>query len=290
MYFLKKYIVLLIIFSTILNVQYSNAQQTYTISNYTVNDGLAQSTVYSTCQDSRGFLWFATYGGGVSKFDGVKFETFTTKDGLPSNKIYCITEDSKGNMWIGGREGLTIYDGYKFQNFSDTNELSSNNIRCIKQGDGDDVWIATSGGGIMKFNGESFLKYNTDNGLLSNEVYDIEVLNNGDVLLATKKGVNLFNGKRFTIFDSKNIHGNRSIRCVEEIGENEIWYGAYNGGVCKVINGKHSCFDLNNNVKNVMSILKSKNGDVWIGTFGEGVFCATYNMIKSPVFLCEICE
>ena len=56
-----------------LSFQIGIAQKS-SIACYSVNDGLAQSTIYSILQDQRGFLWFGTYGGGICRFDGVNFK------------------------------------------------------------------------------------------------------------------------------------------------------------------------------------------------------------------------
>ncbi|MCB0410217.1 MAG: hypothetical protein KDD29_08350, partial [Flavobacteriales bacterium] len=37
---------------------------------YTVKNGLPQNTVFKVFQDSKGYLWLGTDGGGVAKFDG----------------------------------------------------------------------------------------------------------------------------------------------------------------------------------------------------------------------------
>ena len=66
--------VLIILFLTV--VSYANAQQ-FRFENYSVNSGLPQSQVYCQFQDSDGFLWLGTMGGGVAKFDGRNFTNFT---------------------------------------------------------------------------------------------------------------------------------------------------------------------------------------------------------------------
>ena len=75
--------------------------QTYNFKSYSVKEGLNQSQVYSICEDRRGNLWFGTYGGGVSKYDGEKFIHFTVKEGLNNNIVYSILEDREGNIWFG---------------------------------------------------------------------------------------------------------------------------------------------------------------------------------------------
>ena len=81
--------------------------------NYTVNDGLASSTVYKIIQDRKGYMWFAT-SHGAQRFDGKNYETFNTDVGLLDNNILNIFEDSKGRIWLLGLSGqLAFFDGKK---------------------------------------------------------------------------------------------------------------------------------------------------------------------------------
>ncbi len=57
-----------------------------TFSTIDEKNGLGHNSCWDISQDSEGNMWFASYGGGVSKFDGEKFKVFTTKDGLLANK------------------------------------------------------------------------------------------------------------------------------------------------------------------------------------------------------------
>ncbi|MBL4654707.1 MAG: hypothetical protein JKY33_02665, partial [Bacteroidia bacterium] len=55
--------------------------QHYNFINYSIEQGLPQSQVGDIYVDSKGYIWFGTLGG-VSKFDGRKFQNFSTEDGL----------------------------------------------------------------------------------------------------------------------------------------------------------------------------------------------------------------
>lgn len=54
---------------------------------YTTADGLAFDQVRWIMQDGDGALWFATDGGGVSRYDGEQWITPTTDDGLAYNEV-----------------------------------------------------------------------------------------------------------------------------------------------------------------------------------------------------------
>lgn len=55
---------------------------------YTIDqsNGLGHNSCWDISQDEIGNMWFASYGGGISTFDGTEFVVFTSKDGLPNNK------------------------------------------------------------------------------------------------------------------------------------------------------------------------------------------------------------
>ena len=68
---------------------------------YGLEEGLPSLTIYQLFQDSRGVLWLAT-DLGVVRFDGHQMETFSEKDGLFSGSVLGIAEDPKGNVWFHG--------------------------------------------------------------------------------------------------------------------------------------------------------------------------------------------
>ena len=79
--------------------------------------GLSAPTVLDLDEDSRGFLWVATVGGGLDRFDPVT-ETFTwyrndPRDSttLPGNDLTNLLIDRDGSIWVGGlSSGLSCFD------------------------------------------------------------------------------------------------------------------------------------------------------------------------------------
>src|SRR5437868_14755192 len=70
--------------------------QQYPFVHYTPKDGLINSRVRKTYQDSKGRMYFLTFGG-LSVYDGARFKNYTRKDGLSTdliNDILEITPDS----------------------------------------------------------------------------------------------------------------------------------------------------------------------------------------------------
>lgn len=94
--------------------------QSFSYKNYSTENGLNSSLVYSCAQDSKGYMWFCT-DAGVSRFDGIKFELFTRNDGLSDNEVFQLFEDSKGRIWFLTYNGhLSYYLNGKFYNEENT--------------------------------------------------------------------------------------------------------------------------------------------------------------------------
>ena len=69
--------------------------------NFTTDNGLALDAISCSVMDRYGNLWFGTFGGGVSRYDGKSFTSFTTAQGLANNMVWSrIIEDKAGNLWF----------------------------------------------------------------------------------------------------------------------------------------------------------------------------------------------
>ncbi|SHG21235.1 Two component regulator propeller [Flavobacterium micromati] len=73
------------------------------------SNGLGHNSCWDISQDANGKMWFASYGGGVSKYDGKKFTVFTTKNGLPADKTRKVFP-FKNKMYVGTEQGVSIID------------------------------------------------------------------------------------------------------------------------------------------------------------------------------------
>src|SRR5580698_6489265 len=65
--------------------------------------GLPHDSVYGFAQDSRGFLWIATFGG-LSRYDGYQLRNYihdeANPSSLPDNNIRLLLPALNGGLWI----------------------------------------------------------------------------------------------------------------------------------------------------------------------------------------------
>ena len=109
-------LVFVVFFSGAVTIPPLWAQQ-FSLRQYTAVDGLPQSQVNMMVEDKEGYLWIATNGGGLARFDGNEFKVYTTRDGLSSNIVQYLKLDSRQNLWIINPVGITRYNGLDFKRF-----------------------------------------------------------------------------------------------------------------------------------------------------------------------------
>lgn len=85
----------------------------YSVRSLTMADGLGHIFVDDMLIDSQGFLWIATAGGGLSRYDSYGFVEFgPDKENrmLKGNFVIKIAEDAHRRLWVAAREGLDVID------------------------------------------------------------------------------------------------------------------------------------------------------------------------------------
>src|ERR1043165_6597812 len=71
----------------------------YPFVHYTPKDGLINSRVKKAYQDSKGRMYFLTYGG-LSVYDGARFINYSTQNGLASNVVNDILEVGEDSLLV----------------------------------------------------------------------------------------------------------------------------------------------------------------------------------------------
>jgi len=102
--------------------------------------------VFTLLVDPEDKVWAGTWGGGVARFDGEKWQNFTTRDGLGGNIVYSIARSEDGTLWFGTSGGLTSYDGKDWRIFTKQDGLLDDHVYAIIPTDNGEVWVGTRSG------------------------------------------------------------------------------------------------------------------------------------------------
>jgi ligand-binding sensor domain-containing protein/two-component sensor histidine kinase len=264
--------------------------QQFHFRNYSVEEGLAQSQVYALCEDSRGFLWLGTRGGGLSRFDGLNFKTYTIKEGLSSNYIFCITEDKQHRLLIGTNKGLSIFDGQHFENHFPGTDSAALHIQGIAMDQSGLFWLA-SNAGIYTFDGKNFRLF--DAAFSKENIVCVFADSEGTIWAGSGQNgllrIRMRKGKPEPhVFAKGSGLGRNAVPCITENKQHQILAGTYGMGPFVYKAGSFVPFLKNRELdkKIILSMHCDGLGHTWFATLTDGV-CRFNGADSSLSFLTE---
>ncbi|WP_028981740.1 two-component regulator propeller domain-containing protein [Sporocytophaga myxococcoides] len=259
-------LILLLLFSG--NAVFS---QQYNFQNFSVEDGLAQSQVYSICEDNNGNIWFGTRGGGLSRFDGINFSNITVQDGLSNNYVRTILKDNLGNLWIGTDNGLSKYDGFKFINYTEKQGLYNTTVNALIKDRKGTVWIGTADG-LFHFEKDTIVRFGRKLNAPRSKINCLFEDKSGTIWAGTDFGIFKFlenHGKyemqQISILDG--LAGNQ-ITSIKQDSLSRIWVCTYSGGVSVISNGNIKNFSKAQGLpgNTIYDCLAADSNTVWLCT------------------------
>ena len=157
-------------------------------------DGLIRNYVYNLMLDSKGRIWAAGTGRGVSIIDPEaqtikRLESESHLNGIGVTEVF---EDVNQTIWLGGFQGHILQykpDSNEFEVFQDS--LYANRITDIISNSSNEIFVGTQGDGMLILNQDrSQLKtLSSENGLISDGLMSLDFDDEGNLWLASLKGV-----------------------------------------------------------------------------------------------------
>jgi ligand-binding sensor domain-containing protein/serine phosphatase RsbU (regulator of sigma subunit) len=265
--------------------------QQYFFRKFSIEEGLPQSNVYCLLQDSKGYTWIGTDGGGVARFDGNKFIVLSTVDGLSDNMIRSLYEDRDGNIWIGTINGINYYDGISVRQIKREDGFKGTSVLQILQSEDGTIWAATNDEGLFGITlGDSLQirNFSRSEGLSSYLIWDIFMDKDKKLWLGIPGGLNIFTSVtdsagnlREVISPDFNLPPEETlVTCISEDKDGTLWLGcAYGKGLFRAmpsVDGKRYIIvpsQINTIIPEltIWDILCRENGELWIATDNDGI-------------------
>lgn len=207
--------------------------QYYPFSNYTVEDGLANSQILAIEQDNDGVMWLGTNNGGITRFDGNSFEQITSKDSLAHDVVFDIEKDAEGNMWVGTNDGLSIYRNGTIENYRAAEGLTHSRVFDVVFHEGE-TWLAT-GLGVTRYKDGAFVPFDVDSLVSNSAIVKINFDSEGNIWLSTLgNGLLHYDGttvRQYTYNNTPKELISQYVYGVCEIGPNHRWVLTHRGVV-----------------------------------------------------------
>ncbi len=158
-------------------------------------DGLPSNSIRDITQSDDGSLIIACYNAGVVKFDNDKFKLFD--NGLDDKRVILVTVGPDEQIWTGTESaGLAILkDNNTFKMIRDSDGLGHNEMFSLTY-DGSNVWAGTFGGGVSCFNEGIWFTLRESDGLNSNTIGAVILLEDNKVLVGGNNGLSILSLKK----------------------------------------------------------------------------------------------
>ncbi len=264
-------------------------------------DGLSQSSIISTYQDSRGFIWMGTQDG-LNRYDGRQIISYKSDPDDPFSlsdpNIWSIAEDTNGDLWIGTEGGGFNRFNRNLENFTpyrydpaQPGSLEHFNVKTLSIDRHGYVWLGTIGDGLLRFHPptESITSWTHDpeepNSLPDDEVQSLLIDSRGLIWIGTRKGLTRYSPAtgRMEHFRNRPEDGESlvqgMVQAITEGRDGRLWVGT-TAGLCQFdpITEKSTSHVVDPGtaavppVLSIRTLLEDPEGILWIGSEHKGVY------------------
>ena len=229
---------------------------------------------------------------GPSAPAGPAWVVFTSSNSpLVNNVINAIGGDANGKVWFATDSGASAFSENTWTSIreqlrhinTDSNTIAT--VTSVAEDNGKDLWFTLAQGGVERYNpngsGASWVRYTTDNGLMSNIVFRgaASSIAPGDIWFATYNGISRFTPSAtdpvigewasFTVKEIAELKTNKISIVVTDNMDNSVWFGTSSGTVVK------AWYDIGlqwadrtppNNQYPITAITFDSRNNPWIGT------------------------
>ena len=217
---------------------------------YGLNDGLDAGNVHKIEKDRNGRLWFlglyrtdfhtrkVEQEPGAYVFENNAFSPWSRDHGLPSARYYAFEEGPDGARWFGTSAGLIRWTPDSHRNGNGTitrwavedGALLNDRIFTLAIDHNKTLWFGDRWSGLGYLENDTVNYLTTTDGLVSDDVWRIEVDASGRLWIGTHGGLSLYDNGVFSSF--KNDEGLENTKIWPILPLNtKIYIGTLGGGI-----------------------------------------------------------
>jgi signal transduction histidine kinase/ligand-binding sensor domain-containing protein len=285
----------------------NQAVSSYLPTQFYSDEGLPANIVDDIVQSRDGFLWLRLNGTYLTRFDGRHFTAFSPQ---PRN-VKALASDPNGDLWVGTSTDLERMPASTLNQFEPLPVISyqpgshrSINITCLRFSRSGVLWVGATDGlyrfeggafssvmpglyvarieeasdghllvitskGFMEWDGSQVVSHPelaTQLGVKSTEIFDVIEDSHGVVWYCTGKGV----ARRIGGYVEKLANygeGHAAFRAYEDPGGN-VWFAKSEG----LFRATSTGLEVAVAGMNVRYLYGDRDGNLWIGTNGDGLF------------------
>jgi signal transduction histidine kinase/DNA-binding response OmpR family regulator/ligand-binding sensor domain-containing protein len=252
---------------------------------FTPNDQvnpLSSASVQKVTQDHLGYIWFAFYSSGLTRYDGHAMEQYGVEDGLRDLTLREVAEDGTHHLWAGSESGLVVsekpLDAYepgkrvKFISAVGNVRLPQMRVRrnCLVTGIDGWVWAGVQDVLVRyRFHGDALERGTIDTMPMTAGISSMLMRRDGSVLVALNSGA-IFQFDRDGKFRGPLLGPPACIdSALMQERNGALWGGCTNGMVWREDGDRYEIVnhDLS---ERIVSIIETSRDELWVASLGSG--------------------
>lgn len=261
------------------------------VTNINSENGLGDNVVYKITTDTKNSLWCAT-DGGITEIKDLttkpKFNIISNKIGLPDNIVRDVSFEETKLVISMQDSGVCSYNlnTLKIERVPFFSNWSLGTVINANAKVQNQTVIATEKNGFLQIKKGRISIYNYEKYLQTTSVNHLFIDNSKQIWIASKKGISQFYERRFDFINNTKGLIDDKILAVATDNDHAIWIGSLSG-IFKIMTddeGKLIVTKIQDATKFTISCAtKAPDGNIWFGTYGNGVIIMCYQTKKSYI-------
>jgi len=286
-----------------------------TVRAFRVEEGLPDSAVTAIAQTSDGYVWLGTRNGLV-RLDGLRVQGFSNGNSpaLGSSWITALAPGPDGRLWIGLADGsLARFKDGGIEPIFGTPPAEMGRIHCLVATPGDGVLLGTDQG-LLSWSANQGLTIPSA-GRDTGAVWDLAAgpggvvwagcarglwkYQNGALTVAEPRGAAIHSvalasddviwlaGNEVGLLEKKGSDGTprrvwsvSQVRAFQLRRSGELWLVTEKGRLERILSDGRSAGVLETGAEQIHAIFEDREGNLWIGTEGQGALLIRAKSIK----------
>jgi len=257
---------------------------------FRTNDGLNSNSIISLVEGKNGELYIGNYEKGINVLRNGRIENYCSEiDGKSFALSYLLLvpagKDEQKLYAYRSWGGINVIND-KISSGLSNYIISTRPIQIIKLEkllNGEIIVLATTG--LFNLKNDAFNKLHID-GFKDTDVYSLTEGDDGSYFIGTKGMIyRIKNNKVIRKYKINLYADNNDVVAIFRDRNNNLWFSIMNRGFYLIPHGSDKIIDIGSkmDLQNTLvnNYLEDNEGNIWLSTFGKGVYCLNNLYIKS---------
>lgn len=258
---------------------------------YTRENGLSDDVIYALAGDGKQRLWCST-DGGVTQLDVSKnepaFKVISDRSGLPDNIVRNVSM-CDDRLLISMQDSGVCYYNLKSSRIERIPFFYNWSLGTVLQARSEvpeKLTIATERNGIISISEGKFSIYDYSKLIQGTSINTVFIDKTNQIWTGSKKGLSQLYGRRYDFINNSKGLTDDKILALATDNDHSIWIGTTMGisRVMRTGEGRYVIEKIQDLTKYTISCAaKSPDGDIWFGTYGNGIIVLSAENQKSII-------